>query len=230
MIDPLGQAIADYHLKKRPGKLWIHNTYGPKEEMPVSAYFRQYREMPALEKAALAMCTGSVLDIGAGAGSHALWLQDQGLAVTALEISPLSCQVMSARGVANIINTDFFSINPVASYDCLLLLMNGIGLTASLSGLRTFLLKAVGLLSPGGRLLFDSSDVAYVYEGHFPDVTKYYGEIAYRYEYKRQKSEWFHWLYIDRFTLSAIANEEGWRVDLITEDKMGQYLVSLQRT
>lgn len=228
MNDPLGQAIADYYHRRKPARLWIHNTYGPKEEMPVAAYFRNYHEMPALEHAALALCHGRVLDIGAGAGSHAYWLQQQHTDITALEISALACEVMKARGVQKIIRQDVFDFSG-EPFDTLLLLMNGIGLTGTLQGLRLFLRHAATLLRPGGQLVFDSSDVAYVYQDHFPDLKNYYGEIAYRYEYKRKKTGWFNWLYIDRFTLSAIATEEGWQYTFITEDQHGQYLTTLQK-
>jgi len=228
MTDPLGQAIADYYFQQKPAKLWIHNTYGPKEEMPVSAYFREYADMPELEHAALQLCKGSILDIGAGAGSHALWLQQQGYNITALEISEPACAIMKARGVQYIIQQNIFSYQE-EKYNSLLLLMNGIGLTGTLNGLRTFLQHASTLLLPGGQLIFDSSDVAYVYEYNLPDLKHYYGEIAYRYEYKRIKSDWFNWLYIDRFTLSALATDEGWKFELITEDQHGQYLVILRK-
>jgi SAM-dependent methyltransferase len=228
MTDPLGQAIADYYYKHNPAKLWIHNTYGPKEEMPVAAYFRNADKMPALEHAALQLCRGKILDIGAGAGSHALWLQQQGAAITAMEISVLACDVMNQRGVETIIQQDIFTYSK-ERYDSLLLLMNGIGLAGTLAGLRNFLQHAATLLNPGGQLIFDSSDVAYVYKNHFPDLKNYYGEIAYRYQYKGKKTDWFNWLYVDRYTLSAIALSEGWHAAFITEDENGQYLVKLQR-
>jgi SAM-dependent methyltransferase len=228
MTDPLGLAIADYYFQQRPGKLWIHNTYGPKEEMPVAAYFRSYNDMPALERAALQLCKGKILDIGAGAGSHALWLQQQGNHVTALEISGPACTVIKSRGVQKIVQQDVFSYGE-GQYDTLLLLMNGIGLAGTLDGLRKFLRHAATLLLPGGQLIFDSSDVAYVYEHNLPDLKHYYGEIAYRYEYKRKKSGWFNWLYIDRFTLSALANDEDWQYEFVTEDEHGQYLVILKK-
>ncbi len=228
MSDPFGQALSDFFYQQAPAKLWIHNTYGPKEEMPVSAYFRNYAQMPPLEKLALKHCEGIILDVGAGAGSHTLWLQQQHYNCTALDISLIACGIMQQRGITKIIQQDIFHLNG-KKYDTILLLMNGIGLTGTLAGLRLFLQQAAGWLKRGGQLLFDSSDVAYVYENHFPNLKNYYGEIAYRYEYKRKKTDWFNWLYIDRFTLAAIATEEGWTLQLLTEDEQGQYLVSLKK-
>ncbi|HEY4288869.1 MAG TPA: class I SAM-dependent methyltransferase [Puia sp.] len=234
MKDVLGTAISDFYNNTSTGKLWVHNKYGPKEEMPVDVYFRDMDSMPDLEWAALHQCRGSILDIGAGAGSHALALQEMKLDITALDISPLSTAVMKARGVRNVINEDFFRLNtdPISPgmpqqplYDTLLLLMNGIGLSGTLSGLRLFLKKARTLLNPGGQLIFDSSDIIYLYNGKPPESQDYYGEILYQYEYRRQRSDWFKWLFIDRKTLTTIATEEGWQTQLIFEDPYDQYLV-----
>ena len=228
MTDPLGQAMTDYYYQHTPARLWIHNTYGPKEEMPIAAYFRNGNQMPPLEHTALQLCKGKILDIGAGAGSHALWLQQQLKDITALEISVLACDVMKQRGIQKIIQQDIYTYAE-EKFDTLILLMNGIGLAGTLAGLRRFLQHAATLLHPGGQLIFDSSDVAYVYKNHFPDLKSYYGEIAYRYQYKGKKTDWFNWLYVDRCTLSAIALSEGWRDEYITEDENGQYLVKLQK-
>jgi SAM-dependent methyltransferase len=225
MKDVLGTAISDFHNNTSTGKLWVHNKYGPKEEMPVDVYFRDMESMPDLEWTALHQCRGRILDIGAGAGSHALALQEMKLDITALDISPLSAAVMRARGVKNVINEDLFLLNTETRYDTLLLLMNGIGLSGTLNGLRLFLAKARTLLNPGGQLIFDSSDIAYLYNGKPPASPDYYGEILYQYEYRRQRSDWFNWLFIDRKTLTTIATEEGWQVGLIFEDPYDQYLV-----
>ena len=248
MNDVLGQALADYQQGAFTGKLWVHNKYGPKEEMPVKVYFRNMDEMPELEWVALQECRGRILDIGAGAGSHALALQQMGQDVTALEISPLSAGVMQERGVSQVLCQDFFQLaarrqgSPDMSavdgdgaiagdgvYDTLLLMMNGIGLAGTLTGLRLFFRQARLLLRPGGQLLFDSSDIAYLYGGNPPKTGDYYGEVLYQYGYKRQRSDWFKWLFIDRHTLAAIAGEEGWKTDIICEDDKDQFLARCRR-
>ena len=108
MIDLPGLAIKDFYEKKLKSKLYVHDQFGPKVEMPISMYFRDEVEMPELEDTALEHCEGRVLDVGAGAGSHALALQVNGLEVSALEISPAACEVMESRGVKDVICADFF--------------------------------------------------------------------------------------------------------------------------
>jgi methylase of polypeptide subunit release factors len=229
MKDVLGEAISDYFHKRTTAKLWVNNKYGPKEEMPVDTYFRTPDDMPELEWVALQQCRGKVLDIGAGAGSHALALQEMGLDITALDISPKAAAIMESRGVKNILLQDFFTLySEGGTYDTLLLLMNGIGLAGTLDGLRIFLDHAKKLLQPGGQLIFDSSDIAYLYDGKTPKPKDYYGEILYQYEYRKQQSDWFKWLFIDRKTLGKILAEKGWQMSLLFEDEFDQYLVKCQ--
>jgi SAM-dependent methyltransferase len=224
MNDILGQAMTEYDQRKSAAKLWVNNKYGPREEMPVKIYFRNSQDMPELEWVALQQCRGKILDIGAGAGSHSLALQQLGQDVTALDISPMLAGLMKKRGVRNVVCDDFFRLRS-GRYDTLLLLMNGIGLAGNLDGLRRFLGKARKLLRPGGQLVFDSSDIAYLYQGKPPKGPEYYGAIYYQYEYRRQQSEWFQWLFIDRKTLRKVAGEEGWTVELLGDDGHDHYLV-----
>ncbi len=225
MSDVLGHAIFDYHHKRANGALWIHNKYGDKEEMPIDTYFRDEEEIPDLEWLALEQSRGRVLDIGAGAGSHAILLQEQGFDVTALDISPLCVEVMNGRGVRKALAADIYSYNQ-GKFDTLLLLMNGIGIAGDVAGLKGLLNHLKTLLSKGGQVLFDSSDVAYLYDGSLPELA-YYGEIAYQYEYHELKGDWFSWLYIDEHKMNTIASEAGFQMEVLLEDENGQYLARL---
>lgn len=60
------------------------------------AYFKAPRS--ELERRLLARLEGPVLDLGAGAGSHALYLQGRGLVTTAIDSSPCAIEVCRRRG------------------------------------------------------------------------------------------------------------------------------------
>lgn len=227
MTDLPGQAIYDYYFKNSRKKLFVHDEFGPKVDMPLPVYFRDFYEMPELEQKALKMCRGKVLDIGAGAGSHSIELQNLKLNVTALELSGAACEVMRARGVKNVVCDDIFKYSD-DKFDTLLMLMNGIGLCSTCDGFKSFLQHAETLLAPGGQLIFDSCDIAYMYED-FPQPAHYYGEVKCCYEYSQDKTEWFHWLYLDFSTMSAIARAAGWKAERIADDENDQYLARLTR-
>ncbi|WP_262245642.1 class I SAM-dependent methyltransferase [Parapedobacter soli] len=227
-LDVLGQALHDYLRGSRGDKLLTHTSFGGIEEMPVAEFFRQPFDFPELEHIALSLCDGRVLDVGAGAGSHALLLQQRGIDVTALERSPLACEVMRARGVKRVINADFFEYQG-GRYDTLLFLMNGIGVAGSIDGLTALLNHCKTLLTPGGQLLFDSSDIAYLYaDGTVDKPTGYYGEIQYQYAYRGARSAPFGWLFIDQETLISIAQPLGWVVQILFEDGHDQYLARME--
>jgi len=226
-MDILGAALQDYYLNGTAETLWVHNSYGEEEVMPVDLFFRNEKEMPELELKALELCRGHVLDVGAGAGSHALVLQERKFKVTALDISAKAVAIMKQRGVKDAIEKTIFDLK-TASYDTLLFMMNGIGVTGSISGFKDFLKKARTYLKPGGQLIFDSSDISYLYqEIQFP-LNAYYGEVAFSYAYKQQRGKWFKWVYIDQQTLQNIAKAEGWHCEIIMTDENDQYLAQLR--
>lgn len=225
-MDILGRAIGDFFYHEASYKLWVHDKFGPKVEMPIAHYFRTDYDMPEIETTALDLCIGRVLDIGAGAGSHALWLQEHQRKVSAIDISEGAVAVMQDRGVIDARCMDVFDLIG-EKYDTLLLLMNGIGLVQNIDGLKRFLNFAKTILNPNGQLLFDSSDVAYMYEEKPLPQQEYYGIIQYKYEYRKQKTDWFTWLYIDQKTLAQIATEQGFNTEILLEDDNDQYLARL---
>lgn len=226
--DVYGAALVDYFTNAEVAPLFLYtNNSSAKEIMPVDLFFRGKDEFPEQELIALALCDGKVLDIGAGVGSHSLYLQDVGFDVTALELSTSACEIMEKRGVKQIINKNIFEYQN-ERYDTLLFLMNGIGLVENINGLKQLFEHAKKLLNPGGQLLFDSSDVNYYYKSEKDKPAHYYGEIKFQYEYKGKKGNPFGWLYIDQKELIKVGNEAGWVVQILDEDHHYQYLARME--
>jgi SAM-dependent methyltransferase len=226
-MDIYGRALAEFYKNGETSTLWLHNSYDEPEEMPIDVFFRAYEEMPELELQALNQCTGKILDVGAGAGSHALLLQQRGLDVTAIDICEAAVQIMKQRGVKKARVQDICSVRE--KYDTLLFLMNGIGLTGTLPGFANFLTQASTLIHPGGQLIFDSSDISYLYQELPKSQHGYFGEVSYCYEYKGEKGNWFKWLYLDQTILTHIANQQGWNCEILADDGEDQYLARLTK-
>lgn len=225
-MDVFDTVLADFYYKKTVDSLLLHNSYGDPEEMPVEVFFREEEDMPDLELCAMDICEGEVLDIGAGVGMHTKVLQDRGFKVAGLEISEMAIQIMKDRCVVEAVKEDIYEFDQ-RRFDTLLLLMNGIGLVGTIRGLEKFLDHAKKLLNPDGQILLDSSDISYLYDDIPRPQGKYFGELSYRYEYKRQVGDWFNWLYIDQTTLEAIADKCGYHFQVIFEDDADHYLARL---
>lgn len=232
-MDLLGSALADYYFQEQPGKLRSESVLGDVEEVPLTHFFRSREEMPELEARAIAECSGTVLDIGCGAGSHLLLLQNNGLTCTGIDISPGSVRIARERGVIAVIEGDIRSAE-VGKFDTLLLLMNGIGLAGSLAELPEFLALLKNLLHPGGQILLDSSDLQYLYERDedgglwVPGFMAYYGDMEYRWLYKGKQGEFFPWLFVDFNQLQSAASEVGLSCDLVTEGPHYDFLARLK--
>ena len=231
--DPMGAAIADYFAKGRAAKLRVFSSQFDEDEIPAEQLFRTFDEMPSLEKTALRMAQGKILDCGAGSGCHALALQDMGKEVDAIDISPLSVDVMQKRGVKQAFQINLFDENYLQKFDTILMLMNGSGIIGKLENMNTFFTKMKQLLNPGGCIYMDSLDLRYLFEdedGSFlVDLAAgYYGEIDFRMQYKQVKGEQFDWLYVDFQTLSYYASENGFKAELIEEGEHYDYLACLK--
>ena len=228
VADPLGKAMLDYQEGKFQPPLLINNYYGPPEEMAVSTYFRKPEEFSDLEQYALSLCKGEILDIGAGAGVHSLYLQENGKKITALEMSNHSCEVMRRIGVRDVVERDIFLYHGF-QYDTLLLLMNGLGIVSNLASLPSALSHFAGLLKPGGQIICDTSDISYLFDEGQPHPGGYYGEIDYQFEYCKETGPWFQWLYLDHDTCAEVVKDSGWHFQIVYEDNAGQYLMRLTK-
>lgn len=223
--DILGTAMTDYMKKRFGGPLIAHTSYGEGEVYDVEYFFRDFDRMPEIEQYALSFCEGKVLDIGAGAGSHSLYLQNEEFDVTALDLSAGCANVMLARGIRKVMNTDFFILNG-GGYNTLLLLMNGIGITGNLEGMIRFLDMAEKITASGAQIIFDTTDVSGSIEADSGD-SGYSGELKYRFEYRGKRSSWFGWLYIDMEKLVSVCKGTAWKPQVVFENGEGQYLARL---
>ncbi len=205
-------------------ELLIHNKFDVPDLMSPEVYFRDFSGMPDLEVYAMELCQGRILDVGAGVGAHAKYLQDLEKDVTAIEISKIESEIMHKMGVENVVNSDFFLFSDTQKYDTLLFLMNGIGLSGTLAGIKKLLDHARTMLHPDGIILFDSSDVAYLWGKDMIAKQPYYGEIEYRYQYGEQWGDWFHWLYIDAEKMKKECEQNGWDMQVVYEDETDHYL------
>ncbi len=232
MNDIFGKALLDYQSGNYKEDITTFSSLGDKDVIPLPYLFRNFKDMPVLERKALKLCRGNVLDIGCGAGSHSLYLQKRGFNVTALDHSPGAIGVCRSRGVQKTLKSDLYDFSG-EKFHTLLMLMNGIGIVGKLHNLDRFFTHIKSLLKPKGQILLDSSDIIYMFDqeedgGHWiPGTHEYYGEVEFILAYKGEKSKPLPWLYLDYNTLQIAANANNLTCELVSEGEHYDYLAKL---
>ena len=231
--DVFGNALWDYHQSPGDQELITWTSLTEEDPVPISYYFRTFDQMPFLEQKALEITYGKVLDVGCGAGSHSLFLQNKrNLSVTGLDNSPLAIKITAERGLLHTVQQSIFDFHQ-DNFDTILLMMNGPGVCGNLERLQLLLEKLKSLLNPKGQVLLDSSDLIYLFD-ETPEGEKiipanhYYGELEYGLLYKNN-TQTFPWLYIDYDLLSHTAYQVGFKSTLILEGENWDYLARLIR-
>ena len=230
-VDPMGAAIYDYHRNGSADVLKVYSSDFDDDEIPVADLFREYDDMPYIERVALDMADGRVLDVGAGSGCHSMALAKAGKESVAIEISPLSVEVMLERGVdARLVN--LYDESFTEKFDTILMLMNGTGIIGTLENMDTFFARIRQILNPGGCVLIDSSDLRYLFEEEDGSLMidladDYYGLVDYQMQYKDVLGESFDWLYVDFDTLAYYAEENGFQAELVANGDHYDYLARL---
>jgi SAM-dependent methyltransferase len=233
-MTPYGHALFDYHRTGIDSSFILKRDDGFTATISTASFFDDSR-FSALEQRALDLCRGNVLDIGAGAGRHALALQRKGLKVCAIDIVPDAVFVMRERGVHDAHPYDVMTMEE-RTFDTLLMLMNGIGMVGVPSELDRFLAHAGHLVNNGGCLLCDSIDVSKTsnpvhirYREKNLRKNRYPGQQFYSAVYGNEVSALFPWLHLDFATLDAHAQRNEWIAELVLSEDDGHYLAKLSK-
>ena len=232
MKDLFGKAILDYQTNSAPENIITSTSISEEDEMEVAYLFRSFDEMPPIEQKALQLAKGYTLDIGCGAGSHSLYLQNErNIDVHSIDVSKNAIQACSLRGLKNVQAINVLDLEN-EKYDTILLLMNGTGIFGTLEKTAIYLQKLKSLLHPNGQILIDSSDLIYMFDededgGKWIPSDNYYGELTFSLQYKKEKEVDFPWLYLDYNTLQNAALANGLQCRLILEGVHFDYLAQL---
>ena len=237
----MARCVADYHRGDVDAALTLTSDAEDERTLPASHFFRVAVELPTVERQALEHARGSVLDVGAGAGAHALHLQEAGHRVTVMELSDLAVEVMTERGVRDARAEDIFSEPDGERWDTILILMNGTTLVGSGAGLTSLFVAAEARLAPGGKILIDSTDLTSEREDSegFGDESvdqpvkrqdgRYIGEVQLQLSYRGERSEPFPVLYADPDMLRVCAEAAGLQARVVAHGEDGAYLAEVTR-
>ena len=233
--DLFGKAMLDFATNNSPENIITETNISEADEMEVSYLFRSFKEMPKLEQKALQLAKGSILDVGCGAGSHALYLQEKGFNVFAIDISPYAIETCKLRGVKRAKQQNILELSTTEKFDTIYLLMNGTGIFGKLKNIDEYLKKLTLLLNENGQILIDSSDIIYMFDEDedggkwIPIQGDYYGELTFKVTYKGEQQDTFDWLYLDYNTLQNACLAQNLKCTLITEGDHFDYLARITK-
>jgi SAM-dependent methyltransferase len=188
-------------------------------------YFGGPDSWPATERQACDMARGHVLDVGCGAGRHALPLAAAGHEVTGLESSPGTAGVAAARGVQVVLGSVYDPPAALLGGFDTLLLAGALGLLGTPQRAPRFLDAAAALARPGAQLLGCSVDP---YVTDLDEHLEYHqrnrergrtpGQVTMRVRDSRTATPFFDWLLVSADELAGLATGTRWRLDAYDHD------------
>jgi SAM-dependent methyltransferase len=210
---------------------YIEATGGPVR------YLSEYKKWPSYYKKAIRYARGRVLDIGCGAGRHALYLQEKGLNVVGIDNSPLAIEVCKLRGLKD---ARVLSINQINSklgiFDTVLMMGSNFGLFGSFNGARRLLKKLDNITSLKGRIIAETLDV---YQTDNPDHLSYHefnrqrgrmgGQVRFRVRYKKYATPWFDYLMVSKEEMADILDGTDWRINKFIDSRGPVYVAIIDK-
>lgn len=179
---------------------------------------------------------GRVLDIGSGAGRHALHLQAAGLEVVALDISPLAAEVCRRRGVQRVVTGTVSDLGgqDAGCFDSFLMLGNNLGLLGDAENAPRILEALSAQAAPDAVIIGQGMDP---YQTENPLHLAYHewnrtrgrmpGQIRMRVRHEDLATPWFDYLFTSVEELEALLNGSDWRLEHCERD--GASYVALLR-
>ncbi|MAG30027.1 MAG: methyltransferase [Deltaproteobacteria bacterium] len=229
--EPLAAALLDHHRSGRPRRVRATRADGISFDIETAEYFTLEGALAPLDAQAIERCRGRVLDVGAGAGRHALALEARGLPVVAIDVSPICTQLCRERGVSQAETIDVMTLaddTRLGRFDTIFFGMQTLGVAGGVLPLGRLLERLRGSLAFGGEILADSSELRQAWEGDESDRTASRGEIVLSTRYRGWRGEPFAWLYLAEADLEAIAREAGFEMETLASVPGGEYLASLR--
>ncbi len=217
------QLLAEYRLNKGKDTVELierDDGYIDTGSLPGS-YFANYKRWKPTQKQAIKLSRGRVLDIGAGAGRHSLYLQRRGFDVTSIDSSPGAIKVCELRGIKKVKLMPIEGIGTVRtnSFDTILMFGNNFGLFSNPRKAKTLLRNMYRITSRNAQIIAETRNP---YKTNDPNHLEYQrlnrkqgrmpGQIRIRVRFEKMISPWFDYLFVSPREMKEILKGTGWHV------------------
>jgi len=216
--------------------IWRNNTHI--DDIDTSVFFNSYLGWEDYEKNILLKnIKGKVLDIGAGAGRHALFLQKKGFDVQAIDNSPGAVQIMKIRGVKNVQLADMRDLPfPGNSFNSVLIMFSDLGIAGSIKDTKQLLKNLYKMTTEKGRIILALRDPFslrqsqyFIPHNHKRKGAKIVDKLRIRIKYNSSIGDWFYLLMASPKELKGLIKKTGWTVSQIEKGKDGFYGAVLEK-
>jgi SAM-dependent methyltransferase len=239
--DAYGAAIRDHHAGEESYEVierddgWIGISAG------TDLYFSEYDAWSDSEQAAVARAEGRVLDVGCGAGRHALYLQERGREVVGIDVSPGAVEVSRDRGVdARPLDVADVRELDAEPFETVVMFGNNFGLVGTRATAPRVLGGLAAVTTDDARLLAGTRDP---YATDDPNHAAYHelnrergrlgGALRIRTRYERRASPWFDYLVVSPAELRELLGPTAWELAAVVEpnglDETGDYVAELRK-
>jgi SAM-dependent methyltransferase len=219
--DAVGQAMWAFHRGNKSFEV-IEREDGYIDVTNPKLYFTEFKDWMPDEKKAIGYAKGKVLDVGCGAGRHALYLQKKGLKVLGIDKSPLAVKVCRLRGVkkAKVMSIRSIHFKP-NSFDTIIMMGNNFALLGNFKNARKILKKFHKITSKEGVIVASAVDV-YPPTRDVPEHLEYFefnkkrgrmaGQWRIRIRFRKFATKWFDLLHVSKEEMKEILKDTGWTV------------------
>ncbi|MFJ9554165.1 class I SAM-dependent methyltransferase [Nocardiopsis sp. NPDC101807] len=187
-------------------------------------YFTPADALAPLDREAVDLAEGRILDVGVGAGRHALALQASGKDVVGLDPSPGAVEVARHRGVDARLGSIATPPADIGRFDALLLLGNNLGLLQGPERAPDVLAHLASLARPGALLIGTGMDPSTTdvdhraYQERNRRSGRLPGQIRMRNRQGVLATDWFDYLLAGVDDLRALVRRSPWHVVSVREE------------
>ncbi|MFY1110448.1 MAG: class I SAM-dependent methyltransferase [Methanosarcinaceae archaeon] len=210
-----------------------------------AVYLSEYEDWPSQQQKAMNYVRGRVLDIGCGAGRHALYLQEKGFDVLGIDTSPLAVEVCKQRGLKKVKVMSIIEVGSAidpkvdsepGKFGTILMLGNNFGLFGSFERAKLLLEKFHKITEDNARIIAESTDP---YNSIDPSYLQYLeankkrgrmaGQLRLRVRYGGYVTPWFDYLYVSKGEMKEILKGSGWRVKKFIDSNDSVFVAVIEK-
>ena len=207
-----------------------------------NAYFEPLEDWTQTQQQLAHQIKGKVLDVGCGGGKHALFFQENGCEVYAMDNSSLAVETCKLRGIKNTIVCDvghFEKLRKELVFDQVVFWGNNLGLMQNERFFAHFM-QLLEAHTHAHSVIFMESMRPYG-EGFLDEDTRDYvannlrqgrmgGQMRVKVRYKKFATPWSDYLFASHEELEKMLGPTAWRIETLHQDPTShQYIAQIVR-